>query len=573
MLFAALSAALLLLTACGEQAPPPDEIPEETAFTLTVALGEAPADLDPARCTAEGGETILLHLYENLLRWEDNGIGFAALVPGQAESYTVETDYLGNATYTFTLRDDIYWSDGQSVTAHHFVSAWQRLANPAHAFPHSSLLSCIKGYDTVQEGGDVSLLGISAVDNRTLVVQLNGNPPSFLYKVCTGAYTMPVRSFLTGNAPITSVTNGAYTLAAPTESGEAAVVLTKSSTYYDAARVTVDCLRFIPSGGSDTDYAKFLQGSVSFTTNLPAAALNKIGTPEPVTSTYGIVFNTRVFPFDSIDIRTAFRLAVDEQAVIDALNDLTLRPAVGPVPYGFADYSAYTSGKTIGTDQNTTGNPPLVYTGANRDFRAHSEEIVTLNISSDYAADCEKAQQLLASAGYPNGYGFPQVEYLYIDTPENSAVAAQLQTTWKQVLGVTVTLRAVTAEEYAQLLTPGVQDEAVGPTYWIAAAEFTAADRYDIIDFLHRWHSSDARNSAGYSSAAFDILLKAAGSAAAPETYDAYLHDAEAILLEDAPVVALFYRGGSYALADGLTGLYRLPNGVYFFSRVYSTEK
>ena len=59
----------------------------------------------------------------------------------------------------------------------------------------------------------------------------------------------------------------------------------------------------------------------------------------------------------------------------------------------------------------------------------------------------------------------------------------------------------------------------------------------------------------------------------AHETYDAYLHDAEAILMEDAPIIALFYRGGSYALADGLNGLYRLPNGVYFFSGVYSTGK
>lgn len=578
MFLAVLSASLVLLTACGEQTPPPDETPKQEAFTLTVALGETPGDLDPARCTTEGGETILLHLYENLMRWEDNGTGYAVLAPGQAESYTVETDYLGNATYTFTLRDDIYWSDGQNVTAHHFVSAWQRLANPGHAFPHSSLVSCIKGYDTVQNGGDVSLLGVTAVDNRTLVVQLNGNPPEFLYEVCAGAYTVPVRAYLTDNAPITSVTNGAYTIAAPTESSEAAVLLTKSSTYYDAANVTVDQLRIIPSDGRDTDYAKFLQGSAAFAADLPAAALDSLAEnanwiPEPVTSTYGIVFNTQAFPFDSLDVRSAFRLVIDEQAIVDALNDLTLRPAIGPVPYGVADYGVCAAEKAQENDQATSNKPPIVHTGANRDFRAHSEEIVTLNISRDYATDCEEARLLLVSAGYPDGRGFPQVEYLYIDTPENNAVAAVLQATWKQELGVTVTLRAVTAEEYAQLLIPGVQDEAAGPAYMIAAAEFTATDRYDIADFLSRWRSGDAKNSSGYSSAAFDILLRAAEAAAAPETYDAYLHDAEAILLEDAPVVALFYRGGSYVLADGLAGLYRLPNGVYFFSRVHSTEK
>src|SRR5699024_10161930 len=96
--------------------------------------------------------------FENLMRWEDDGSGHAVLAPGQAESYEVETDYAGNATYTFTLRSGIQWSDGQAVTAGDFVTAWQRLADPANDLPHRALLKDIAGYSKVQETGDSSLL-------------------------------------------------------------------------------------------------------------------------------------------------------------------------------------------------------------------------------------------------------------------------------------------------------------------------------------------------------------------------------------------------------------------------------
>ena len=89
--------------------------------------------LDPAKVTAAGGESLLYHLFENLMRWTDGGDGWAVLSPGQAESYSVDTDFAGNATYTFTLREDARWSDGKPVTAGDFVYSWQRLVTPETA--------------------------------------------------------------------------------------------------------------------------------------------------------------------------------------------------------------------------------------------------------------------------------------------------------------------------------------------------------------------------------------------------------------------------------------------------------
>ena len=582
-----LAAAVLLLCSCQntDQSDPgqpdpdkdapivTDQVPVELPLVLTASVGTLPETLKPADCVGDGSATILYHLYENLMRWEDDGHGHAVLAPGQAESFTVETDYLGSATYTFTLRSDILWSDGQAVSAYHFVSAWQRIADPGYNSPYRELMSCIAGYDAVQESGDVSLLKVSATDSRTLVVVLNGGAPYFLTDVCAGAYTMPIRTYLPVGQEDLILSNGPYVVA---ENSSDEIVLRKNEKYYGSADVTVDELRFIPSVSSEADYAKFREGTLNLTVDLPAAALEAMQgesgwTPEAVSSTYGFVFNTLAAPFDHSGIRAAFHLVIDEQAIIDALNDRTLRPAVGLIPYGVFDHKERSAQElpAVSEGDETTQKPPVISNDPYCDFRTHSEEIVTLNTSADYAADCESARKLLADAGYADGSEFPEVEYLYLDTPENKAIAQLLQQMWKKELGVTVVLRGVTDEEYERMLDPSLQSEGEEAyVFRIAAMEFTANTYNDAGDFLAVWHSDSALNCAGYSSEAFDLLIECSRSASTASIYDAYLHDAEAILLEDAPIVALFYRGSGYALAEDLVGLYRLPNGIFFLENV-----
>lgn len=580
-----LLAAVLLLSGCTEQ---PQEqsgtTPAPAApLSLTVAAGGEQDTLTAAYSTADGSETILYHIYENLMRWENDGYGYAALAPGQAASYTVETDYAGNSTYTFTLRSDIVWSDGQNVTAYQFEAAWRRLADPAYGSPHHALMSCIAGYDAVRAGGDSSLLEISAPDARTFVVKLNGSVPYFLEVVCASAYTMPIRTYLPENEENQFVTNGAY---AVSEFSPQRTVLTKSETYYNADTVTVDSLTFVSTTGSDADYAKFANSDLDFTVDLPTSQLeilaeNDLWTPESVTTTYGLLFNTLQAPFDNVNVRSAFRLVIDEQAIVDALGDFTSRPATGLIPCGITDHTSPDADEELQTQSEEESNPdpnaPPSKLGlklpTHWDFRTHSTEIVTLSISDNYEEDCAEARALLEAAGYPNGRGFPAVEYIYENTPEGKLVAELLQSVWQEKLGVSITLRAMTDEECA-LMLQGETDPESGemiapPTFQIAAAEFTAAYN-DAGAILSTLHSASPDNHTGYASPAFDILMNAAAAAIAPESYDAYLHDAEAIIMQDAPVIPIFYRGGSYALSDSLKGLYRAPNGIYFFANITS---
>ena len=579
-LLAALLALTLLLSACGSQ-PAADDTQEAEPFTVTVCATEAQDTLDGAAATAQGCETILFHLFENLMRWEDDGSGHAVLSPGQAEDYEVETDYAGNATYTFTLRDGIQWSDGQAVTAGDFVAAWQRLADPANDLPHRALLSDIAGYSDVQETGDPSLLGVSAPDDETLVVELTGSCAYFLEEVCAGAYTMPVRQDQAESGKWggeDTVTNGAYRVVS-LSGGQ--VELTKSETYYDSAAVGPDILRFVPAS-ADLDYDAFLNGEADLIRDLPEETLQTLADsgswlPDPVTATYGLLLNTKAEPFTDPNVRLALRLAIDTQAVAEAAGDLTLRAASGLLPYGITDYgTAAPEAEEKAATQNApdpSQSQQLQEPDSFWDFRTHSLEMVTVPTDSDYEDDCAQARSLLAQAGYPDGADFPAVEYIYVSSDAGKAAAQAVTAMWQEQLGITVTAKAVTAEEYEIMLTPAEPEttedsgaaedaEPVAP-FQIAAQTFTAAYN-DAKAILGDFYSSNAGNRAGYESEAFDILMESAAAAVSPEARDAYLHDAEAILLNDAPVIPLYYAGLSWQLREGLSGLYRAPDGVFF---------
>lgn len=562
VLLAALLTVSLCLAACGTEE---DAGGGEEELALTVELPDG-----------EREDFLSRHLYENLLRWVDDGDGFAVLAPGQAESYTVETDYTGLATYTFTLRGDIVWSDGQAVTAGQFVDAWRRLADPASGLPGGALMEQIGGWDQVQETGDTSLLAVSAPDDRTLVVTLAGDSAYFLETVCAGPEPVPVRSdLLSGGAMAGTVTNGPYVLEAA--GGD---TLRRSETYYDAASVGPAELRLLPAGGgAEADFSAVLTEE-----ELAALAADLDWTPEPVTAAYAAVLNAAAPPFDDPNLRRAFLLAVDESALTAELGNSLLRPAEGLVPWGVGDrWQPEAAGKQSGQDEEPAipdpGAAEAPETVPERwDFRAHSRELVTVPAPGDYAADCAEARALLAQAGYENGAGFPAVDCVYV--PEGNAEAAvkALQAMWKEQLGVTVRLRALSQEEYDALLYPAAGGEADGaetagegeaaPAFHVAAQLLTAPVP-DAYFYLERFISGGSRNAWGYTSDAFDILMASAAAAISPDAWnarDAYLHDAEAILLSDAAVIPLYCQGSAYRLAEGLEGLYRGPDGCWYLS-------
>lgn len=321
---------MLALTGCAQ--------PRDT-MTLRVCLDAAPATLDPAMASSDAERTVVAHLFENLMklsRGEDGGI---QPVYAAAKSYTVEDNLDGTETYTFTLRQNVRWSDGQTVTAHDFVYAWQRLADPATGSPHAALLDMVAGFDQVQAEQDGSLLQVSAPDDFTFVAKLSYKCAYFLTDVCAGTATMPVRSDAAEREDWslhseTLLTDGPYRATGWDETGLTAQA---ADGYYDARRLGPDVLefRFETDGQARADLLS--GGDVDFAMNLPEG-----DTSDPYPQTTLLLLNQRTGSLESESLRRALALAIDRNALTE---DQPLDPAQGIVPPGLRNTMAAISAR------------------------------------------------------------------------------------------------------------------------------------------------------------------------------------------------------------------------------------
>ena len=168
-----------LLTGCDED--PNDE--EKLSVVMTGLF----TTMDPAMAATAAERTVVLHVFDNLLRWDGE-----KSVSAVAQSWQETSNDDGTVTYTFHLRGDAVWSDGSRLTAADFVYAWKRLVSPDTASPNAAILSVVSGYDEAR-AGDVDALQVSAPDDHTLEVTLTGPCAYFLNSVCTAPATMPVR--------------------------------------------------------------------------------------------------------------------------------------------------------------------------------------------------------------------------------------------------------------------------------------------------------------------------------------------------------------------------------------------
>lgn len=555
-----------LLAACASDAPVIDE-----DQPLRVSAMAEQTSADPAVAVNTGGDTLIYHLYENLMKWEDDGSGTAQLTEGMAVNYTTTENTDGSMVYTFTLRSDVMWSDGQPVTAHDFVYAWQRLFSLETAPADLSLLSLVEGYAAAYQAKDGSLLtGVEATDDTTLVVRLTAPCAYFLSEVCAGAMTMPLREDLvtSGTWKPGEVTNGAYTLTSLDSTG---ALLTRSETYYDAEAEGPAAIQFSWDSG-ETACEELSAGELDFVAGLPeevAETQAEEGTlqVDKRASTYALLLNTKAAPFDNEFVRQAFAAAIDREALVEAACSVTDTAATGFVPHGITNRNDQWTGTDSGSSDDTvtpddlleesmTEEEPTVW-----DYRSVGDAEAPQEEMTD-AERVSNAQNLMSQAGYPNGKDFPTVTFLYEDTEKNQAVAEYLQQQWQSVLGVTVELQPCTMEE--------LKDAMLNGEYTMGAFQFDASYD-DATAFLRRWRSTVANwagNLINYSDTAYDLLIYAAEITASNAGREACLHDAEELLLNSCGVVPLYYGGVASQLADGLTGVYGNALGVYFFDSV-----
>ena len=531
------------------------------AMSLSVCVGGAPEELDPIYATEPADQTILVHLYENLMR-KTAGASGATVTNGVAKSATSEENTDGTVTWTFQLRG-AEWSDGREVLAGDFVYAWQRLADPANDSPFASLLSVVAGYDEVRETGDASLLQVTAEDDSTLVVVLNGKYDWFLEEVCTAPATMPLRQdLLTGEsaaeetaedgaeaaeaaeaAPWWSdvaglVTNGPYQVSGY-EAGESLTLETSGTYHSDVSGPGTLTFRFADT--AEEGQTLYDAGTVDFLGVLPEEQMASLVEAEsraltPELGTWAVVFNCAQDTLMDARVRRALSLVIDRTAAAEAAG-VTARAAEGLIPPGVPE-----------SDE--------------ADFRTSGGDL--LDNDPNHRADLqEEARALLTEAGYVSVQDLGELEYLYVDAGNGAAVAQALVQAWQSALGLRVTARAVTEEELSAALEGG--------TFSLAGIEIRALGN-DAECFLRQWSSTGGENVSRYANSAYDTLLSVIAGAEDETARLGCLHDAEALLLEEGAVAPLYTTVTAWTLRDSLTGLVRDGRGWFSFAGVVARE-
>lgn len=514
----------------------------ENGVSFRVAMGSVPATLDPALAATDEEKTVVSHLFENLMKLQSDGSGGTTAVNGVARSYQCDTTAEGQETYTFKLRSSAAWSDGTKVTAQDFVYAWKRLVDPATGSKNARILDMVAGYSAARTGEDA--LQVSTPDDETFVVALSGRCPYFIDSVCTAAATMPVQSAAAAQenwsmSPDTLVTNGPYTVASWEND---TMLLQQTDGYHDARRLGPESISFRFTADAKTANSLFEKGDADFVLGLTDEAVaKKIDSwmPDYYPETSVVLLNQLSDLTSNENVRRAMGLVIDRNAIAELLGSRTHLAAEGLVTWGI---------------RSTTG-------GQFRDFGSAVD-----NDSENYEKNCQTAQELMKEAGYTATKlkSLTPVIMLYESDGTADSLALLLQKTWKEKLGLSVTLKGVSSEEITQALERG--------EYTLAALRVTS-DRNDATGFLNRWRMGEEDNYANFTSSAYDMLLRVAAVSASQEARDAYLEDAERLLIEKGNVIPMYCSTRSWSLSESFTGVFGDGLGRYFFTGVHKASK
>lgn len=544
--------------------PAPEGTPAPSAdgpFEITLNIASEPQSIDPALNSAVDGAIMLGHMFEGLMKWKDSEVETpgsdgtctnAELTEGQAESYEKVVNDDGTVTYTFKIRSDARWSDGKPVTAGDFVYSWQRLVTPETAADYNYMIDSVVNANEIMAGDmDPTELAVSAPDDSTFVVTLTSDLPYFL-EVCAFPATFPVRQDVTTKEDgtpndqwtfdvATYLCNGPYKLTAWNHNSE--IVMEPNEQYYDVANLGPDKITFKLMDDQNAMLSGFNSGELDFIEDVPQAELPSLiasGDMKIVDyiGTYYVCYQTQKAPFDDPRVRQAFTLAVNRTFIVDKVTQAGQVPANGFVPAGVYDAAG------------STGD----------DFRTVGGAYYSIEGDADYSyeANCEKARELLAEAGYPNGENFPVVEYLYNTSDSHKAVAEALQNMWETELGVKVTLNNQEWAVFLQTRKDG--NYSIARNGWIA-------DYNDPMSFLDMWLTGGGNNDAQYANADYDAKIQEAKNTTDPAARMQLMHEAENIIMgQDWALNPLYFYTQKYMLSDRVGGMFYTPLGYFFFS-------
>lgn len=506
---ALLFAALIVLTACSGDyeltGPIGGESGTELAARQVIHIGNGtdPHTLDPHRTQGVPESNIGRDLFEGLISEAPNG----DLIPGVAASWETSEDGM---LYTFRLRDNAKWSNGDPVTAGDFVFGMRRSVDPATLSVYSFILAPIENARAITAGDmPPERLGVTAVDDHTLEIRLENPTPYFLGLLTHSAsYAVHPESVEAhGDAfirPGNLVSNGAYQLDEWVVQSH--VKLVKNPHYWNADAVVIDEVYWHATEDVAGELKRFRAGELDITNTIPKSQLSWIrrNMPErllvaPYLGSYYYGLNSTKAPFkDAPALRRALSLAIDRDIITQQITAAGEIPAYGWIPPATANYEG----------------------GVRMPEAAWSQE----------EREAE-AQRLYAQAGY-SAENPLRVELLYNTHDDHRRIAVAIASMWRNVLGVETTM--INQEWKVYLDTRNQKNTQVFRAGWIG-------DYNDPYTFAEILHSTSELNDYGYANPEYDRLLGLAAAETDLEVRAEYLKQAERLMLDDMPMIPLYF--------------------------------
>ena len=555
---AGVSAAALGLAACGGSKSGSTATSGSTAGStaggtntagFTVQYGSNPETLDPALNSAIDGANTIITIFEPLLLINENN----EVIGGQAESWEASEDGL---TWTFTMRDGLKWSDGTDLNAKDFEYSFKRMVDPNTAAPYAeTCLGMIDGFEEAAGFPDADgnptvdpnpeALNVKASeDGKTLTIVLS-YPCSYFDKMAAFATMSPVQQATVeanGDSWCTSadtfVSNGPYMITDWTPSER--IVLTKNPNYvggWDSSKIVSDTITLLLLEDSSASFAAYNSGEAQLIKDVPTDEIPSLTKAEDggdfyvdtILGTYYVSLNLQRDAFKDAKVRKALSLAIDRDYVANTIMQGTYSAADSIVGPGIVDESGYF---------HDNGNAPY--------------------ISADYEANLAEAKKLLEEAGYPNGEGYPTIEYSTNDAGYHVPLAEYLQQAWGD-LGITLTINKMEWSSFTPARRAGEYD--VARNGWVM-------DYNDPSNMLDLFCSGNGNNDGKYANPDFDAAIDASRVADSAEHF-AQLHKAEDILMEDTGCLPIAYYNDYWLQSPTLKGTWHSPYGYWYLQYGY----
>ncbi|MFT7579066.1 MAG: oligopeptide transport system substrate-binding protein [Myxococcota bacterium] len=472
--------------------------------------------LDPGLVSETAGSMLVTNIFEGLINSPvRSGMPWA---PGVAERWEATADQL---IHTFYLRKDARWSDGSPVTANDFIYGWRRKLDPATASKSAAELNLIKGAEAFTSGKnrDPLSLGLRAIDDHTLEVTLERPTPFFFNKLAGGHFMPAPKQAIDAHGdkwtrPENIVTNGPFNLKVWRE--REFLRLERASTYWDVANVKIPGANLYVTNSSEQSFNNYRAGTLHWGRNAVGpnhvTQLLEAKRPDffidPFLCYYAYVFNVEKPPFDKVEVRRAFGMAIDKRALVTHVTKALQTPAIGPVPSHFETTMGYPKPEGDGFDPAT-------------------------------------ARRLLKDAGYEDISTLPPVTLLYNTSEGHKLIAEFVSRGWRENIGVKVETENRDWKSMLDKIRKG--DFQVTRFGWCGVEH-----PYDMVQTFLSTHPDNISN---YANPEFDAAVKTALELTDHTAAMQAFANVEAILNRDAPAAALYYYTKAYLKRPVLRGL------------------